>query len=724
MSPERRKTIRRDGTRYSGKAHRSPNGEYELLVAEGHLDGRADEEGASRVKSGVFAFQNGTICFEFDAGRPVYGAIANNGTAIVVEGPEVHQGETSGCSISVIDQEEKILLSEEVEGFVDAAIDHRGNNIALSTGSDVLILGVDNSSLETWHESDSTVFELEFREENPSLIDIHDDYDSPVVYTINLQGEIVESVDRAAERVEHDIENLIELIETEDGEELVIAWNNLYDAVDSEPNIIDSAHVPRLLDSIKRAELLALDTEEYAPRVAPGKNDEIRQGWPKPVRMTFSRIANERPAELIPHADTLVEMLGDGREIITSTAGWSLWTLFKESERQMDTHELDQYVPAVESLLDSDDALVREQASQAQKGIQTAKRWGHEYEYSESNGGGETPSVKSGMRAQIDRVKTGNDPAEIIAACQVIQTGFKEECLVPSEHTDLIPPLLQFLAEHEPDNLEDPDTWPDYWFSKRAALIILAELAPHNPQAFAGSFDRLIRYAETATSKNAHIAIFDIFIKIMDADSDFFTSEISPYHDDIFAEIEDSINQIDSGPRFCQAYAGINPAALGPVLPLLIQHLNNDDVYAALQSVATNAPKALQEHDNLLLTELTAGQRVVQRRSAGILSSLAETGNFPVSTLSNLITSLNTGVYSSKQEREVLSIVAAGAEADNYLPQQVWDSLEEVANSDDWQVREAVARIAVSSENPQRESLLDRLREDPIPQVQDVVRDN
>lgn len=127
----------------------SPNQTFQLRVSEGIID-RTGEE-AERVGNGVTVQRDGVVQFEKDLRSPTLGAVANDGTTVVIEGKnwdkpaEKRDGAERFTTIYVYDRSGTLRFERNLDtrSVMACAIDGAGTRIAVG--------GVDGSQIAIYH---------------------------------------------------------------------------------------------------------------------------------------------------------------------------------------------------------------------------------------------------------------------------------------------------------------------------------------------------------------------------------------------------------------------------------------------------------------------------------------------------------------------------------------------------------------------------------------------
>ncbi len=128
----------------------SPNQEYQLQVSEGIIDKSGEQ--AERVGNGVTLQRDGVLQFEKDLRSPTLGAVANDGTTVVIEGKnwdksaEERDGNERFTTIYVFDRSGTLRFEQNLDtrSVVACAIDGAGSRIAVGgvDGSQVIIYDI------------------------------------------------------------------------------------------------------------------------------------------------------------------------------------------------------------------------------------------------------------------------------------------------------------------------------------------------------------------------------------------------------------------------------------------------------------------------------------------------------------------------------------------------------------------------------------------------------
>lgn len=193
----------------------SPDGTFQIRVSPGHIDNY--EGDGERVEGGVTVRKEGHVQFEKELRSPDNGAIANDGTSVVVQGKnwdkpeEEWEGDDGLDTLYIFESTGEVLVEERMQtaaGIYGCSIDGTGSYVAISgpdEGNVVLydvaawerIVSRDYDEIEFVYEietvknGDEWVFELTGGKGDPSIF-------------IDQTGEIVPEPDELVDASEEE----------------------------------------------------------------------------------------------------------------------------------------------------------------------------------------------------------------------------------------------------------------------------------------------------------------------------------------------------------------------------------------------------------------------------------------------------------------------------------------------------------------------------------------
>lgn len=193
----------------------SPNGKYQLCVSQGYID---DEK---RVSDGVTLRNEGDIQFQKDLRAPSNGAVANNGTSVIIEGKNWDKPKEEWSSddkfdiVYVYNAIGELIFKEKLDtpsGIFGCSIDATGSYVAISgiDEGDVLLYDVQTGEqiLTKDYEEIKLAYEINTIQSGGKwLFELVDSSEQTSIF-IDMTGEVIAESEVVSEEADGDNESV------------------------------------------------------------------------------------------------------------------------------------------------------------------------------------------------------------------------------------------------------------------------------------------------------------------------------------------------------------------------------------------------------------------------------------------------------------------------------------------------------------------------------------
>lgn len=257
----------------------------------------------------------------------------------------------------------------------------------------------------------------------------------------------------------------------------------------------------------------------------------------------------------------------------------------------------------------------------------------------------------------------------------------------------------------------------------------IAACVEHRPQPILDRLETplsLIR--DTTVSKNIRISAKNILTNLCDEHPELLINELEDHHGEVREGIrfrhpdQESNNAATTAARLIDLYtANRGTGPYEDVAPSLIDIIDDDAAYRAVERIAGEAPRSIIEHTNAIDDKMTDAENTVATRLIDVLATAADAASGDLTPLTDVIELRPE--YTPTLRQKIIDVYASvAAQASNPIDMSL-ETFDELASDDDWQVRKQAVQLVAAAdiEEDSRSKLFDRLNDDPMPAVAEAA---
>ena len=253
----------------------------------------------------------------------------------------------------------------------------------------------------------------------------------------------------------------------------------------------------------------------------------------------------------------------------------------------------------------------------------------------------------------------------------------------------------------------------------------IAACIEHRPEPILDRLETpLTLIRDTTVSKNIRISAKNILTNLCDEHPDLLIDELEGHHGEVRKGArfrhpdQEQNNAATTAARLIDLYS--SHRSTGPyedVSPALIEIIDDDAAYRAVERIAGDAPMSIIEHTDTIDDMMTDAENTVATRLIDVLATAADAASGDLTPLTEVI-DLRPEYPPTLRQKIIDLYASAAAQASSPIDMPL-ETLDELVSDDDWQVRkQAVQLVAAADINEDsRAELFESLTDDSMPAV-------